>query len=548
MTSSNLNHLQSQAGAILARPSHRARRAAVLCPLLFMFLLASAWAQAPQPTSISYNPTTVSQGQCYTMTVGNGAYMTLDMQYKLNGGSVETIYGWPSLDSNGQAYICTSAGTPLGLYETLAIKNTLNSSWVPVYATITVTGPPDFTLSITPTFRSIDQGGWTQYSVSVLPVNGFNSTVSLSVGGLPAAGESWFNNNPIWAGSSTMMNVATSSTSPSGTYILTVQGASGSLIRSQSVQLIVNPRQPTSVSFSPSQGYAGNDCYTLTVGNGANMTVDFQYQLNGVPQPVWSVTLNSNGQWSYCLNHYDTLGTYRITVMKNQLRSDWVNVSPPVSHTVLPPQPTWLTISPSSVTAGQGSYRMTAGNSAAVTLDVQYRINGGPTHTVYGWPSLAATYPGSANGQADIWPAVCTACGAYVYTAVKNTLNGAWAPVSASVTINPPAAPAITSVAPASGMRGANVAVTITGSRMCGAALSTGWAGLTFSNVNVNGSGTSVTAIFTVSPTATLGTATVTLSASGGPTTFNFVIVSPPTTLKKEYIYINGRLVVIEVP
>ncbi len=521
---------------------------ALPCALVVLFFARGGFAQAPQPTSLSLSPATVSQGQCYTVTVGNGANMTLDVQYRFNNGAVQTTLGWPSLNASGQASICTSSSTAVGTYTYVAIRNTLNTTWVTVSATITVTGPPDFSLSVSPSSRTVDQGQSTSYTVSVSALNGFNSSVSLSVSGMPAGASASFTANPVAAGGSTTLNVSTSTTASTGSFTLTVTGTGGGLTRSSSATLVINPRQPTSFSFNVSQGYAGNDCYVITVGNGANMTVDLQYTLNGVSQPVASVTMNASGQWSYCLDHYNTVGTYTYTAIKNQLRSTWVTLNPAVSYRVLPPQPTSLTISPASVTAGQGSYRMTVGNGAGVTLDVQYKFNGGATQTTYGWPSLVAVSSGSPNGQADISVGLCTKPGNYVYTAVKNTLNTPWVTVSASVTVNPPAGPAVSSVTPNSGTSDASVAVTMSGSNLCGVTLSTTWSGLTFSSVADNGTGNSASATFNIAWSAVAGVATVTLSASGGSTTFAFTVTVPTMTRRKEYIYVGGKLVATEVP
>ena len=48
------------------------------------------------PTSLSISPLTVtaSSNDCYTMTVGSGANETLDIQYRYNGGPVQTILSW----------------------------------------------------------------------------------------------------------------------------------------------------------------------------------------------------------------------------------------------------------------------------------------------------------------------------------------------------------------------------------------------------------------------------------------------------------------------
>jgi hypothetical protein len=113
--------------------------------LLAGFYPLVAVAQAPpQPTSLSTSPATVSQGQCYTMTVGNGAGMTLDVQYTFNNGAVQTIEDWPVLDSSGQATPCTSAATAPGTYNFVAIRNTDNEAWVTVSAPVTVTAPTGY--------------------------------------------------------------------------------------------------------------------------------------------------------------------------------------------------------------------------------------------------------------------------------------------------------------------------------------------------------------------------------------------------------------------
>src|ERR1041384_7439937 len=96
-------------------PSHYFRSVILGCALLAIFPLC-AFAQYPQPTSLYISPGTLIQGQCYTMTVGNGAGMVLDYQYTFNSGPVNTNTGWPSLDANGRAVICTSSATATGTY------------------------------------------------------------------------------------------------------------------------------------------------------------------------------------------------------------------------------------------------------------------------------------------------------------------------------------------------------------------------------------------------------------------------------------------------
>ena len=67
-----------------------------------------------QPTSISFSPGTVEQGECYTIRAGNAANMTLDLRYRSNGGATQTITGWPTLNASGEYSPCTSASHSSG--------------------------------------------------------------------------------------------------------------------------------------------------------------------------------------------------------------------------------------------------------------------------------------------------------------------------------------------------------------------------------------------------------------------------------------------------
>jgi hypothetical protein len=72
----------------------------------------SATTNASQPTSISFNPTSLPQGDCYTATVGNGANMTIDVQYRYDGGSVQPAPQWGTQNSSGQSSHCTGNSDP----------------------------------------------------------------------------------------------------------------------------------------------------------------------------------------------------------------------------------------------------------------------------------------------------------------------------------------------------------------------------------------------------------------------------------------------------
>src|SRR5437899_1123157 len=231
---------------MICRNAWRVRPSCVFFLVILGLSVPNGGFAQPQPTSLSISPSSIVQGQCYTMYVGNGAYMTLDMQYTLNGAAQPPIIGWPTLDGAGTASPCTSSSTPTGNYVFTAIRNTLNTEWVSVYAPITVNPPPpppDFSLSVSPSSATIDQGQTTSYSVDVSPMNGFSSSVSLSVAGLPSGVSASFSPNPVSAGGSSTLTISSSTTAGTGSFGLTVTGSGGGLTRYTYPSLTVNPRQ-----------------------------------------------------------------------------------------------------------------------------------------------------------------------------------------------------------------------------------------------------------------------------------------------------------------
>ena len=118
---------------------------------------------------------------------------------------------------------------------------------------VSAPNPPDFGLSASPSSRTVGRGVTaTSYSVTVNPLNGFGGSVTLGIAGLPVGAVANFSPNP--ATSASTLNVAIDSTTPAGSYVLTISGTSGSLTHSTTVTLIVNSdfaltASPTSVAI-----------------------------------------------------------------------------------------------------------------------------------------------------------------------------------------------------------------------------------------------------------------------------------------------------------
>jgi subtilisin len=96
---------------------------------------------------------------------------------------------------------------------------------------------PGFTLTASPTSRSVNRGQSTTYALTVNRVNGFGSAVSFSVSGLPSRSSASFSPSST-TGTGSTLTVTTSSKTTRGTRTLTITGTGGG--RSRSVQVSLN--------------------------------------------------------------------------------------------------------------------------------------------------------------------------------------------------------------------------------------------------------------------------------------------------------------------
>src|SRR5206468_3599128 len=97
----------------------------------------------------------------------------------------------------------------------------------------------DFTLGASPSSRTVVAGASSSYTVTITPINGFAGQVTFTVSGLPAGATGSFTPNP--ATTSSTLSVTTGTSTPVGTYTLTITGANGTLTHTTTVELTVTP-------------------------------------------------------------------------------------------------------------------------------------------------------------------------------------------------------------------------------------------------------------------------------------------------------------------
>ncbi len=233
-----------------------------------------------QPTSLSITPSEVGIGECYTISAGNAANMTLDLQYTKDGAATQTITGWPALDANGSASACPTLESQLGDYRFTGYRNTQASTWLTSNVSLRVV-KREFTVSVSPASGTLYRSGTQTYTVTVGSINRFTSPVTLTVSGLPTGVTGRFATNPVTPGGTSVLTLTASATAALGTDEFTVTGTGGGLTRTGTADVVVPHFR---VAMSPETGYVNR-------GSSRTFTVTVTPE-NGFSRPV---TLSVSG-------------------------------------------------------------------------------------------------------------------------------------------------------------------------------------------------------------------------------------------------------------
>jgi subtilisin family serine protease len=192
--------------------------------------------------SLGVSPTsrTTTPGTAVTYAVSVGAVngFTGTVALSLSGLSQGTWSFTPASVTGSGTSTLRVTPTAAGTY-TLTVTGTSGPITHTRTVTLIVSSPADFGLSATPASRSVNVGGSTTYSVTVLPVGGFAGSVSLSVSGLPSGATASFSPTSATPSAPATLTVRTTRTTPRGTRTLTITGRSGTLTHTANVTLVV---------------------------------------------------------------------------------------------------------------------------------------------------------------------------------------------------------------------------------------------------------------------------------------------------------------------
>jgi hypothetical protein len=147
-----------------------------------------------------------------------------------------------------------------------------------------ITPRGDFTLGASPSTHAVVQGGSTSYSLSINPTGGFTGQVTFSVSGLPVGASGSF--APNAATTSSTLSITTSTSTPAGSYTLTITGMSGTLTHTVTVAFVVNAPIDFTLSASPSSQavvQGGSTTYSVSISPTGGFNGQVALSVSGLP-------------------------------------------------------------------------------------------------------------------------------------------------------------------------------------------------------------------------------------------------------------------------
>ncbi len=167
------------------------------------------------------------------------------------------------------------SGLPDGNYDLYVVANGIESTPV----TVSVAAGPSFTLTANPSSLSIAQGQQGTSTITVVPVNGFNGSVTLNATGLPSGVTAQFAPNPT--STTSTLTLSASGTATKGTSTVTITGTSGAITSSTTIQLTITTGSSPIVTLSPTSLAFGKEVVggtskgkSVTLTNTGNATLN----------------------------------------------------------------------------------------------------------------------------------------------------------------------------------------------------------------------------------------------------------------------------------
>ena len=247
----------------------------------------------PFDFSLSLNPSNglVMQGDSIsttvTATLASGAPRPVSFSCSELPAGASCSFSPSSVNptASSKLTISTSSSTLPGTYTVTVSGTDGNITRTIDYSLEVTIAPPvpfNFSMSLSPSDGSVVQGESTSTTATATLVSGTSQSVSFSCSGLPSGVSCSFDPSSLYPTNSSTLIISTLSSTPEGTYPITVSGTDGNITRNATYRLDVIPVTPVPFNFSLSLSQPNG-----SVVQGDNIsTVTTATLISGTSQPV----------------------------------------------------------------------------------------------------------------------------------------------------------------------------------------------------------------------------------------------------------------------
>jgi hypothetical protein len=184
--------------------------------------------------------------------------------------------------------VATTASTPAGTY-TLTVNgaDSVNAALTHTTTFAVTVSAADFSISANPTSLSVLQGASKTSSISLTSISGFNLSVALSVGSTcPTAATCSFSAGSVTPTGSSVLTVAPSTSTPPGTYTVSITGTGGTRSHSTSVTVTVAANFTLTAPSSVAVSRGATNTASVAVGLVGTSSTSVTLSVAGVPNSV----------------------------------------------------------------------------------------------------------------------------------------------------------------------------------------------------------------------------------------------------------------------
>jgi hypothetical protein len=174
------------------------------------------------------------------VTSGSAGTVTLSVSGAPAGVTTSLSSSSVTAGASTTLNVAVAAGTAAGT-STLTITGVEGSKThtATLSLTITAVAANDFSIADSPASVSVTAGGSASSVVSTALVSGSAQSITLSASGAPTGATVSFGSNPITTGSSSTLTIATTSATPAGSYMITINGTNGTTSHTAGLALTV---------------------------------------------------------------------------------------------------------------------------------------------------------------------------------------------------------------------------------------------------------------------------------------------------------------------